>query len=140
MDRRRVRPLARKARNNAVDAILDVGSPDEDGKDLEASLACEVMPAITLPDLGKVIVDRPKVDSDPKEVEETLERIADENRPTAPIAKARAATLGDVAMIAFIGRIDGEAFTSSSQLRGGERCGGGCGWSRGQICRPFFTM
>jgi trigger factor len=82
----------------------------EDGKDLEASLACEVMPAITIPDLGKVSVDRPKIDSDPKEVEETLGRIADENRPTAPIAKARAAKLGDVAMIDFIGRIDGEAF------------------------------
>ena len=82
----------------------------EDGKDLEASLACEVMPAITLPDLGKVSVDRPKVDSDPKEVEETLGRIADENRPTAPITKARAAKLGDVAMIDFIGRIDDEAF------------------------------
>ena len=82
----------------------------EDGKDLEASFACEVMPAITLPDLGKVSVDRPKVKSDPKEVEETLGRIADENRPTAPLAKARAAKLGDVAMIDFIGRIDGEAF------------------------------
>ncbi|MDA8716882.1 trigger factor [Alphaproteobacteria bacterium] len=82
----------------------------EDGKDLEASLAVEVMPAITLPDLGKVSVDRPKVDSDPKEVEETLGRIADENRPTAPISKARAAKLGDVAMIDFIGRIDGKPF------------------------------
>ena len=82
----------------------------EEGKDLEASLACEVMPAITIPDLGKVSVDRPKIDSDPKEVEETLGRIADENRPTAPIAKARAAKSGDVAMIDFIGRIDGEAF------------------------------
>ena len=82
----------------------------EDGKDLEASLACEVMPAITLPDLGKVSVNRPKVDSDPKEVEDTLERIADENRPTAPIAKTRAAKLGDVAMIDFTGRIDGKAF------------------------------
>ena len=82
----------------------------EDGKDLEASFACEVMPAITLPDLGKVSVDRPKVESDPKEVEETLGRIADENRPTAPLAKARAAKLGDVAMIDFIGRIDSEAF------------------------------
>ena len=82
----------------------------EEGKDLEASLACEVMPAITIPDLGKVSVDRPKIDSDPKEVEETLGRMADENRPTAPIARARAAKLGDVAVIDFIGRIDGEAF------------------------------
>ena len=88
---------------------VDIKSYD-DGEDLKASLACEVMPAITLPDLGKVSVDRPKIDSDPKEVEETLGRIADENRPTAPIAEARNAKLGDVAMIDFIGRIDGEAF------------------------------
>ena len=82
----------------------------EDGKDLEASLACEVMPAIIIPDLSEISVDRPKIDSDPKEVEETLQRIADENRPTAPIARARAAKLGDVALLDFIGRIDGEAF------------------------------
>ncbi len=93
----------------ASQAEVDVKSYD-DGKDLEASLKCEVMPAITLPDLGKVSVYRPKIDSDPKEVEETLARIADENRPTAPIAKARAAKLGDVAMIDFIGRVGGEAF------------------------------
>ena len=82
----------------------------EEGKDLEASLACEVMPAITIPDLGKVSVDRPKIDIDPKEVEDTLGRIADENRPTAPIDKARAAKSGDAAMIDFIGRVDGEDF------------------------------
>ena len=92
---------------------LDIKSYDE-GKDLEASLACEVMPAIAMPDVGKLIIDKPKIDSDPKEVEETLARIADENRPTAPISKARAAKLGDVAIIDFIGRIDGEAFEGGS--------------------------
>ena len=92
---------------------LDVKAYD-DGKDLEASLACEVMPVITMPDLGKLRVEKPKIESDPKEVEETLARIADENRPTAPIAKARAAKLGDVAIIDFIGRIDGEAFEGGS--------------------------
>jgi len=92
---------------------LDIKAYD-DGKDLEASLACEVMPVITMPDLGKLRVEKPKIENDPKEVEETLARIADENRPTAPIAKARAAKLGDVAIIDFIGRIDGEAFEGGS--------------------------
>ena len=82
----------------------------EDGKDLVASLACEVMPAISIPDLGKLAVERPKIHSDPKEVDETLERIADENRPTVAVDKPRAAKLGDVAVIDFIGRVDGEAF------------------------------
>ena len=88
---------------------VDIKSYDE-GKDLEASLACEVMPTIEMPDLGKLAIERPRVESDPKEVEEALARIADENRPTLAIAKARAAKLGDVAKIDFIGRIDNEAF------------------------------
>jgi len=88
---------------------VDIRSFDE-GKDLEASLSCEVMPQITIPDLGKLNVERPTIDSDPSEVEASLARIADENRPTVPITKDRAAKSGDVAVIDFIGRIDGEAF------------------------------
>ncbi|MDC1383618.1 trigger factor, partial [Candidatus Puniceispirillum sp.] len=88
---------------------VDIKSFDE-GQDLEASLACEIMPEISMPDLSKLKVERPRVESDPKEVEEALARIADENRPTLAIEKARAAKLGDVAKIDFIGRIDNEAF------------------------------
>ena len=88
---------------------VDIKSFDE-GKDLEASLSCEIMPEISMPDLSKLEVERPRVESDPKEVEEALARIADENRPTLAIEKARAAKLGDVAKIDFIGRIDNEAF------------------------------
>ena len=33
-------------------------------------------------------------------------RIADENRPTVPLLKERAAKLGDVVIIDFIGRIE----------------------------------
>ena len=88
---------------------VDIQSYD-DGKDLVASLACEVMPAISTPDLGKLSVERPKIDSDPEEVNDALKRIADENRPTVAVDKPRAAKLGDVAVIDFIGRVDGEAF------------------------------
>jgi trigger factor len=88
---------------------VDIKAYDE-GEDLEASLSCEVMPQMTTPDLSKLNVEKPTIDSDPQEVEETLARIADENRPTVPITKGRAAKVGDVLMIDFIGRIDGEAF------------------------------
>ena len=82
----------------------------EENKDLEASLACEVMPAITVPDLAKLSIEKPRMESDSQETEEALSRIADENRPTVALAKPRAAKLGDVVTINFIGRIDGEAF------------------------------
>ncbi len=88
---------------------VDIKAYDE-GNDLEASLSCEVMPQISMPDLGNLNIERPTIESDPQEVEETLLRIADENRPTVPIVKERAAKLGDVVIIDFIGRIDGEAF------------------------------
>ncbi|MDC3235178.1 trigger factor [Candidatus Puniceispirillum sp.] len=88
---------------------VDITAYDE-GNDLEASLSCEVMPQISMPDLGKLSIERPTIDSNPQEVEETLARIADENRPTVPITKERAAKVGDVAIIDFTGRIDGEAF------------------------------
>ena len=82
----------------------------EENKDLEASLACEVMPAITVPDLAKLSIEKPRMENDSQEIDEALSRIADENRPTVALAKPRAAKLGDVLTINFIGRIDGEAF------------------------------
>ena len=75
-----------------VSRRVDIQSYD-DGKDLVASLACEVMPAISTPDLGKLSVERPKIDSDPEEVNDALKRIADENRPTVAVDKPRAASL-----------------------------------------------
>ena len=88
---------------------VDIKAYDED-KDLEASLSCEVMPQMSMPDLGNLNIERPTIESNPREVEETLTRLADENRRTVPITKERVAKAGDVAIIDFIGRIDGEAF------------------------------
>ena len=82
----------------------------EENKDLEASLACEIMPAITVPDLAKLAIEKPRIESDSQEIDDALSRIADENRPTVALAKPRAAKLGDVVTIDFVGRIDGEAF------------------------------
>ena len=82
----------------------------EENKDLEASLACEVMPLITVPDLAQLKIEKPHIESDTGEVDDALSRIADENRPTVALAKPRAAKYGDVLTIDFVGRIDGEAF------------------------------
>ena len=82
----------------------------EENKDLEATLACELMPLITVPDLAKISIERPRIENDLKEIDEALGRVADENRPTVALTKPRAAKVGDVVKIDFIGRIDGEAF------------------------------
>ena len=66
----------------------------EKNEDLEASLACEVMPVITVPDLGKLSIEKPRIESDPQEIDEAIQKIADENRPTVALTKPRAARLG----------------------------------------------
>ena len=68
------------------------------------------MPAITVPDLATLTIEKPRVESDPKEIDDALSHIASENRPTVALKKPRAAKLGDVVTIDFVGRIDGEAF------------------------------
>ena len=82
----------------------------EDGNDLVAKLTAEIMPEIVLPDLSSLAVDRPVLPEDEAGIDETLQRLADENRPTTKVEKKRKAKLGDVVLIDFTGRIDGEAF------------------------------
>ena len=86
----------------------------EENKDLEASLACEIMPVIAVPDLAKLAIEKPRIDSDPQEIDDALSSIADENRPTVALSKPRATRLGDVVTIDFVGRIDGEVFEGGS--------------------------
>ncbi len=93
----------------ASNPALDVNSYDEGG-DLKASLKIEVMPEIEAVDVAALTIDRPSVDVADSEIEEALGRIAEENRPTTPIAKPRAAKSGDTVVIDFIGRVDGVAF------------------------------
>jgi trigger factor len=82
----------------------------EDGKDMEASLSCEVMPEITMPDLAALKIEKPTLEAGDAEIDEALNNIAEGNRPTVEVTDKRAAKSGDVVMIDFVGRIDGEAF------------------------------
>ncbi len=119
-----------QAQGDAINAALDAGAKQaiegndlrlasqpnvdiksyEDGKDLEASLTCEVMPEISMPDLGKLSIERPTLEADDNEVAEALSNIADGNKPSVEVEKKRAAKSGDILVIDFLGRMEGEVF------------------------------
>ena len=82
----------------------------EDGSDLVAKLSAEIMPNITIPDLAALSIERPVLPNDEAGIKETMQRLADENRPTKKVETKREAKLGDVVLIDFTGRIDGKAF------------------------------
>lgn len=97
----------------ATNPSLDV-TEYEEGGDMKAVIKIEVMPEIEPIDLAKLTIDRPVVEVADSEVDNAVETIANENRPTKPIEKPRAVQNGDTVLIDFIGRIDGEAFEGGS--------------------------
>ena len=82
----------------------------EDGADLEYSIELEVFPEISLTDFSKLKLDRFKVPADEEQVNATLEQMAASQKETKLVEKSRPTQRGDVAIIDFVGRVDGEEF------------------------------
>lgn len=82
----------------------------ETGQDLEFSVALEVIPEITPVDFKTISLQRTVVDVPETEIEESLGRLAKRQRKAEPAADDHAAQSGDVAVIDFVGRVDGKEF------------------------------
>ncbi len=86
----------------------------EDGKDLEYTMSFDILPDIDLPDFGKISIERLVPQVEEKDVEETLQRIAEANKSSEPISGNRKSKSGDIVVIDFVGKVDGEAFAGGS--------------------------
>ncbi|HUA56331.1 MAG TPA: trigger factor [Candidatus Sulfotelmatobacter sp.] len=81
-----------------------------EGKDLEYTLALELLPEIKPIDFGTLALERLKADVTDEEVDQSVERIRERSRRTEPVSPPRPAATGDTVMIDFEGKVDGEAF------------------------------
>ncbi|MCK5445415.1 MAG: trigger factor [Rhodospirillaceae bacterium] len=82
----------------------------EEGQDIEYTMDVELMPDIKLGDFSKIKVERQIAEIDESEVQKSLENMAQSYKTSTPIAKKRKAKSGDVAVIDFLGKVDGEEF------------------------------
>lgn len=80
----------------------------EGGKDLTYDVEYEILPKIELGNFKEISVEKPVVEVSDAEVDETVQRIADSNRPFS--AKVGPAAEGDRVTIDFTGYVDGEKF------------------------------
>lgn len=80
--------------------------------DLSYTVGLEVLPKIELGDFKSITLEKPVLAVTDEEVEETVKRIAEANRPFA--AKEGAAENGDRVTVSFVGSIDGEKFEGGS--------------------------
>lgn len=92
----------------AMQPKIEVTSFDE-GKDLEYKMSLEILPEIELKDFSAVSVEKLVAEADEKEVEETLEKLAQTQKNYEPVKRKRKAREGDQLVINFDGRVDGEA-------------------------------
>src|SRR3546814_728437 len=70
----------------------------------------ELLPEIDLVDPKSLSLERLKVVPSDKEVDDAIARIASQNRESRPVEDARPAKEGDIVVIDFAGKVDGEAF------------------------------
>ncbi len=105
--------LAEKGLRPAGQPEFDVSSY-EDGKDLEYTIAFDILPDISVPDFASIELERLVPEIDEKTIDETLDRIAEANKTSEPISRKRKSKSGDVLAIDFVGKVDGEAFPGGS--------------------------
>ncbi len=91
----------------ALQPKIEIVSFDE-GKDLEYTMAIEVLPDITVMDLSKIELERLIVQVPEEEVQSVLTRMAESHKKTQALAKKRKARSGDVLVMDFRGSVDGE--------------------------------
>jgi trigger factor len=78
--------------------------------DLDFTVAVEVLPTFELADLSDVSVKKLVAPVSDAEVDESLQRMAAQNRSFATKGEGAESANGDRVVVDFIGRIDGEAF------------------------------
>jgi trigger factor len=82
----------------------------EDGKDLEFAVKVEVLPEIAANDFSVIELVRETAKVQDSEVEKALSNIRQEQSTTEPVGESRPLATGDVAVVDFVGRIDGNPF------------------------------
>ncbi|WP_299373929.1 trigger factor [uncultured Kiloniella sp.] len=100
--------ISERSLRPAMQPKIEVTSFD-DGKDLEYSIAFEIIPDIEPMDFAKLNLEKLSVDVPAKEVDESLGRIAENHKTTQPLKRKRKAKEGDVVTIDFKGTVGGEA-------------------------------
>ena len=103
------RVLAERGLRPAMQPKLEVTKPGRDC-DLEFTLELEILPDISLPDLGDISLSKPVASVTDEAVSEAINKLATQRQSFIPVEEPRPAIDGDQLTVDFIGRIDGEAF------------------------------
>ena len=80
------------------------------GKDAEVKIALEVLPEVPEPKIDGLKLERLTVEAGDAAINESVERLAGQNKNFDDAPKSHKAADGDLVVLDFLGKIDGEAF------------------------------
>ena len=80
------------------------------GKDAEVKIALEVLPEVPAPQIDGLVLERLTVEADDAAINESVERLAGQNKTFEDAPKSHKAADGDLVVLDFLGKVDGEAF------------------------------
>jgi len=100
----------RPASQPAVDMDGDFEQVLDGKADLAYSLNVDVMPEFEPTDIKKLKLERPVTPVADADVDEALQKLAEQNQQYKPRGKTAKAKDGDAVVIDFVGKIDGEPF------------------------------
>ncbi|MQX37700.1 trigger factor [Roseospira navarrensis] len=93
----------------ALQPKVEISEYEPEG-DLNLTVAVELLPEIELPDFSAIAIEREVAEVPEAEVDQSLERLANARRGSEPVAETRPAQSGDILVIDFVGKKDGEPF------------------------------
>jgi trigger factor len=94
----------------AMSPSVDLGTDYAFGKDAEVKIALEVLPDVPEPNIADLKLERLVVEADDKAVNEAVEKMASQSRGYDDAPKGHKAATGDLVLMDFLGKVDGEPF------------------------------
>lgn len=110
LDERKLRPASQPG----IEVKSDAEDVLKNGKDFAFEINVEVMPEFEAADPKKLKLERPVAKVADAQVNEALERLAKDSRSYEDKPKSAKSAEGDVVVIDFVGKIDGEVFPGGS--------------------------
>jgi trigger factor len=101
--------LSERGLRPAMQPKLEVTKPGENS-DLEFTIEMELLPEISIPELGDITLQKPVATVTDASIAESVQKLAEQRQSFVAVEETRPAASGEQLTVDFIGRIDGEAF------------------------------
>jgi len=102
--------LAEQALRPAMSPSVELAEDYAQGKDAEVKVALEVLPVVETPNIEGLKLERLTVAVDDAAVSEAIKNIADQQKSYDDAPEGHAAAMGDLVVMDFHGKVDGESF------------------------------